>query len=115
MMGFRKAVAATAFAAAAVMAGAGTASASDYSPYGEHDVMVRHVLSAQCNDASTQFGKVNYNQGPVCIDFGSEDGRGQEMGRGTESDQDTMNAACNSAVTQFGKVNYNQGPVCIRF
>ncbi|QNA77596.1 hypothetical protein C8250_042740 [Streptomyces sp. So13.3] len=115
MMGFRRAIAATALAAAAVMAAAGAASASDYSEYGEHAAMGQHVLSAQCNDATTQIGAVNYNQGPVCIDFGSHHGQGEEMSRALKSDQDLMNAACNSSVTQIGVVNYNQGPVCIRF
>lgn len=112
MTRFRRTIAATTLAAAAVMAGAGGASASDHS---EHDAVVRQVLSAQCDDATTQFGAVNYNLGPVCIDFGSDDGRGEARGRAIQSDQDRKNAACNSDVSQFGAVNYNRGPVCIRF
>ncbi|MEU0054224.1 hypothetical protein ABZ299_34470 [Streptomyces sp. NPDC006184] len=61
----RRAVVATALAAAAVLAGSGVASAGDDSG----DDAVQHVLDARCNDFVTQFGLINVNQGPVCIDF----------------------------------------------
>ncbi|MFD9392266.1 hypothetical protein ACFWBB_16545 [Streptomyces sp. NPDC060000] len=105
MMSFRRAVTATALAVAAVTASAGVASA--YDQHAEH--YQHEVLDAQCNDVTSQFGAVNVNQGPVCIDFGSGNGEYQESG------QDETSAACNSAVTQIGWVNVNQGPVCIRF
>ncbi|OQD52074.1 hypothetical protein BM536_036210 [Streptomyces phaeoluteigriseus] len=105
MMSFRRAVTATALAVAAVSVSAGAASA--YDQPAEHYPL--EVLNAQCNDATNQFGAVNVNQGPVCIDFGSDNGEYKE------SSQNETSAACNSAVTQIGWVNVNQGPVCIRF
>ncbi|MEU8648798.1 hypothetical protein [Streptomyces sp. NPDC048737] len=110
MMSFRRAVTATALAVAAVTASAGVASA--YGQDTEHhrsDGITQEVLNAQCNDLTSQFGAVNVNQGPVCIDFGSGDGEYRE------SDTGETSIACNSAVTQIGLVNVNQGPVCIRF
>ncbi|NEB95819.1 hypothetical protein [Streptomyces bauhiniae] len=67
MMLFRKTVAATALAAAAVIAGSGMASAADYR--GGDEEMSQ---SFQCNDIfqyTAQYGAVNFNQGPICINF----------------------------------------------
>ena len=61
-----------------------------------------------CNDSTTQFGAVNVNQGPVCVDFGP-------LGEAGESKGGDVNFSCNSAVTQAGLINVNQGPVCIDF
>ncbi|GAA2960472.1 MULTISPECIES: hypothetical protein [Streptomycetaceae] len=115
MMSFRRAVAAAALTAAAVLASAGAASAYDQTEYHQLGDTPQVVLHAHCNDLTTQFGAVNVNQGPVCIDFGSDDGESQMRSRGAESGDIEVHAACNSAVTQVGLVNVNQGPVCIRF
>lgn len=65
---FRKTVAATALAAAAVLAGSGMASAADYRG-GDEEMSSLHF---QCNDIfqyTAQYGAVNFNQGPICINF----------------------------------------------
>ncbi|WP_202513346.1 MULTISPECIES: hypothetical protein [unclassified Streptomyces] len=111
MMSFRKAVAAAALTAAAVMASAGAAVACGSC---ESTEQVRNEITAHCNDASTQIGAINFNQGPVCIDFASHDSQ-TDATRGMTHHTNVMNAACNSAVTQIGAINYNHGPVCIRF
>ncbi|MFD4034411.1 hypothetical protein ACFWVP_28850 [Streptomyces sp. NPDC058637] len=104
MPSFRKTFAAVALAAAALMTGPGIASANDYSELGQEP-----TLYAQCNDFTTQLGAVNFNQGPVCVDFGSSyEQEGHNNGGG-------MNFSCNAAVTQYGLVNFNQGPVCVKF
>ncbi|MGY1502644.1 hypothetical protein ACW4TU_39695 [Streptomyces sp. QTS52] len=87
-----------------------TASAGGASAYDQHaEYSQQEVLDVQCNDVTSQFGAVNVNQGPVCIDFGSDNGEYQE------SSKDETGITCDSAVTQVGLVNVNQGPVCIRF
>ncbi|MFD3334638.1 hypothetical protein ACFWV1_18560 [Streptomyces sp. NPDC058700] len=103
MLSFRKTFTALALASAALMAGSGIASANDYSERGAEP-----THSAQCNDFTTQLGVVNYNQGPVCVDFGSSYGQEDKNGGG-------LDFSCNGAVTQLGVVNFNKGPVCVRF
>jgi hypothetical protein len=105
MLSFRKTFAGVALAAAAVMAGPGIAVASDHFERGEGPAPY-----GQCNDFTTQFGAVNVNQGPVCIDFDSLDEAGEDKGG-----DDDRGFDCNAAVTQVGLVNANQGPVCIDF
>ncbi|MER6789352.1 hypothetical protein ABT330_32865 [Streptomyces sp. NPDC000658] len=111
MMGIRKAAAATALAAAAVLAGSGVAWAGD----GSGDDIVQQALDARCNDFTTQEGLINVNQGPVCIDFGSADGGTQTTGSADDDGAAQSTFSCNSFVEQQGLINVNEGPVCIEF
>ncbi|WP_307122927.1 hypothetical protein [Streptomyces sp. B1I3] len=107
----RQVVAATALAAAAVLAGSGVASAGD----GSGDGMVQNVLTARCNDFTTQEGLINLNQGPVCVDFDSNNAGTQKTDDTDDNYGGEITASCNSFVNQYGLINVNQGPVCVDF